>query len=55
MIAFANQFISYLIVMIASMAIVVLAVFCGKKLRDRKDAKSLSNIAAEETDETNAQ
>lgn len=48
MILFANQFMSYLIVMIASMAIIVLAVICGKKLRDRKDAKTAADEENEE-------
>ncbi|HKM22380.1 MAG TPA: vanadium nitrogenase [Lachnospiraceae bacterium] len=47
MIAFSNMFMSYLIVMLASMAIIVLAVFCGKKLRDRKDAKTARDAVTE--------
>ena len=39
MIAFVNTFLSYLILVIISMAVIVLAVICGKKLRERKDAK----------------
>lgn len=41
MIAFVNSFLSYLILAVASIGLVVLAVFCGKKLRDRKDEKDL--------------
>lgn len=39
MITFFNTFLSYLLLVIISMVIIVLAIFCGKKLRDRKDAK----------------
>lgn len=39
MITFINTFLSYVILVIASVAIVILAVFSGKKLRDYKDKK----------------
>lgn len=39
MVAFINSFLSYLILTILSMGVIVLAVFCGKKLRDVKDNK----------------
>lgn len=40
MILFFNTFLSYLILVIISAVIIVAAVICGKKLRDRKDAKT---------------
>ena len=39
MIAFINTFLSYLILVILSAGVIVLGVFCGKKLREVKDAK----------------
>ncbi len=39
MVAFVNSFLSYLILVIISMCVIVVAVICGKKLRERKDAK----------------
>ncbi len=39
MIAFINSFLSYLILVIISMAVIVAGVLCGKKLREAKDAK----------------
>ena len=39
MIAFINTFLSYMILVIISMAVIVAAVLCGKKLREAKDAK----------------
>jgi|P827metagenome_2_1110787.scaffolds.fasta_scaffold52143_2 heme/copper-type cytochrome/quinol oxidase subunit 2 len=39
MISFFNTFLSYLILVIISMVVIVLAVYCGKKLREMKDAK----------------
>ena len=39
MIAFINTFLSYLILVIISMAVIVLAVISGKKLREIKDAR----------------
>ncbi|MBO4904920.1 MAG: hypothetical protein J5367_06825 [Lachnospiraceae bacterium] len=41
MIAFINTFLSYLILVIISMAVIVVAVICGKKLREMKDAKEM--------------
>ncbi len=40
MIAFVNTFLSYLLLCLIFMAIIVCAVFLGKKLRDNKDAKT---------------
>lgn len=52
MIAIVNSFLSYLILVICSMAIVVLAVFCGKKLRDVKDNKDANKaVDAEKSEE----
>ena len=54
MIAFINTFLSYLILVIISMGVIVLGVFCGKKLRDRKDeqeaqtAQSAQSVQNEE-------
>ncbi|MBQ6128606.1 MAG: hypothetical protein IKE35_03805 [Lachnospiraceae bacterium] len=39
MIAFFNTFLSYLILVIISMVVIVVAVICGKKLREAKDRK----------------
>lgn len=39
MIAFVNTFITYLILCLLSIAIIVAAVICGKKLREMKDEK----------------
>lgn len=39
MIAFINTFLSYLILVVISMVVIVLAVICGKKLREMKDKK----------------
>lgn len=43
--AFASEFIMELVKTIILAAVAVAAIFCGKKLRDRKDAK---NVASEE-------
>lgn len=51
MIAFVNSFLSYLILVAASIGLIVLAVFCGKKLRDRKDEKDLLEKAENKTEE----
>ncbi len=42
MISFVNMFLTYLILAVASIAIIVVAVICGKKLRDAKDRKDLN-------------
>jgi len=39
MVAFINSFLTYLILVLCSMAIIVFAIFSGKKLRDIKDEK----------------
>lgn len=39
MVAFFNMFLSYLLLCVIFMAIIVCAVFLGKKLREIKDAK----------------
>lgn len=51
MIAFINTFLSYLILVIISMCVIVLAVICGKKLRERKDAKEALQAEASENKE----
>ena len=43
MISFINTFLSYLILVVISMAVIVAGVFCGKKLRDAKDKKEALN------------
>ena len=48
MIAFVNTLLSYLILVIISMAIIVAAVICGKKLREAKDAKDAKEAAEKE-------
>ncbi|MCR5686715.1 MAG: hypothetical protein K6G58_01605 [Lachnospiraceae bacterium] len=48
MIAFFNTFLSYLILVIISMAVIVAAVICGKKLREMKDAKESSENSQKE-------
>ena len=53
MVVFFNTFLSYLILVIISMGVIVLAVICGKKLREAKDAKEADKAAAEKaSDET---
>ncbi len=52
MIAFINTFLSYLILVVISMAVIVLGVICGKKLREAKDAKEAqTNNAGKESSE----
>lgn len=51
MIAFVNSFLSYLILVLVSMAIIVLAIFCGKKLREYKDNKDAASAEAEQAKE----
>ncbi len=46
MIAFFNTFLSYLILVVISAAVIVAGVFCGKKLRDAKDAKEAASADA---------
>ena len=53
MIAFFNTFLSYLILVIISMAVIVVAVICGKKLReakDRKDALAVDTAGKKESE-----
>ena len=45
MVAFLGSFLQYLIVMILLAAIGVAGVFAGKKLRERKDAKTAAMSA----------
>lgn len=47
MVAFFNTFLSYLILVIISMGVIVLAVICGKKLREAKDAKEAREAATD--------
>ncbi len=47
MISFINTFLSYLILVVISMAVIVAGVFCGKKLRDAKDKKEAASDAGE--------
>ena len=47
MVVFFNTFLSYLILVIISMGVIVLAVICGKKLREAKDAKEAEKTAAD--------
>lgn len=47
MIAFINEFLSYLLLVIIMGAIAVCGVFTGKKLRDRKNAKAAAETASE--------
>ena len=49
MVSFFNMFLSYLILVIISMAVIVAAVICGKKLREAKDARTNADEAAGET------
>lgn len=39
MISFINLFITYALLVIASVAVIVVALFCGKKIREAKDKK----------------
>ncbi len=45
MIAFINMFLSYLLLCIIFIAIIVVAVMLGKKLRENKDAKAAVSAA----------
>lgn len=45
MVLFVNTFLSYLLLVLISAAIIVLAIFCGKKLRDYKDNKEANKEA----------
>ncbi len=47
MVVFFNTFLSYLILVIISMGVIVLAVICGKKLREAKDAKEAEKSATD--------
>ena len=51
MIAFFNTFLSYLILVIISMAVIVAGVVCGKKLRDMKDAKEANKAETAQEDQ----
>lgn len=48
MIAFIGEFFTELIDFVILAAVGDLAIFCGKKLRDRKDAKSAAEISDEQ-------
>lgn len=50
MVLFFNTFLSYLILVIISMAVIVAAVICGKKLREAKDAKEAASADEAEGD-----
>ncbi len=49
MISFINTFLSYLILVVISMAVIVAGVICGKKLREAKDKKEANNPTTDET------
>ena len=49
MVSFFNMFLSYLILVIISMAVIVAAVICGKKLREAKDARTKADETAGES------
>lgn len=53
MISFINTFLSYLLVMIVFFVLIFIAVICGKKLREKKDAKDAAMLTkmAEENNE----
>ena len=51
MMLFLSEFVSYLIIVLASMGIIVLAVFCGKKWRDAKDLKDQNELELEKQSE----
>ena len=48
MIGFVNTFLSYLILVVVSMAVIVAAVICGKKLREAKDEKDAAMASENE-------
>ena len=50
MIAFINTFLSYLILGVISMIVIVLAVICGKKLREMKDEKKSKTPGSDASD-----
>ncbi|MCR5789795.1 MAG: hypothetical protein K6G83_07895 [Lachnospiraceae bacterium] len=51
MVAFFNMFLSYLLLCVIFMAIIVCAVFLGKKLREIKDAKKAAEAPVLESSE----
>ena len=51
MIAFINTFLSYLILVVISMAVIVAGVVCGRKLREMKDTKEAAQAASEAEEE----
>ncbi len=53
MVLFFNSFISYLIIVLISMGIIVLAVILGKKWRDAKDQKEASKQEQSSTEDQN--
>ena len=55
MILFVNQFITYLLIVLVSMGIVVLAIFLGKKWRDAKDRKDAGKLDAQIADHMSMQ
>ena len=46
MVVFFNTFLSYLLLVIISLGLIVVAVLLGKKLREMKDAKDAAALAA---------
>lgn len=47
MAAFIGEFLIELIKLIVLVGVSLLAIFCGKKLRDRKDAKNASEVQSD--------
>ena len=47
MVTVFNSFLTYLILALCSIGIIALAVFCGKKLRDAKDARDAKHSEEE--------
>ena len=48
MIAFINTFLSYFILVVASVVVIIAAIVCGKKLRVVKDSKEAKEETKEE-------
>lgn len=48
MVGIANMFLTYVILVACSVVVIIAAVFCGKKIRQVKDAKNINEVVKEE-------
>ena len=55
MILFVHQFITYLLIVLVSMGVVVLAIFLGKRWRDAKDRKDAGKLDTQIADHMSMQ